>query len=277
MFTSTFLTVLVHERIPRTGPLSDIVLLMINKVPWAFRYTELIITFQFCCLLLFFLFRQHRAVFFRRYFVMASLLYLARQILMWVTALPAPDKESKCEPVILPDWPSKVYKAAWVYSGAGMTINNVETCGDYLFSGHTILLVLFTFFLHEVTPDRPRWRCFVVANYVLCGVGMALIVVSHEHYSIDVIVGWWISSAVWCHYHQIAIEPHLKPGTAEHHYQSVGDRVFRWWVLWWEEEDLGAPVPNIYETPWAGCRRIYADYLRTCAAGSPAVAPLRTS
>ena len=44
---------------------------------------------------------------------------------------------------------SKVQRVLAIWSGFGMTLNGVDTCGDYMFSGHTVVLTILNFFITE--------------------------------------------------------------------------------------------------------------------------------
>ncbi len=68
-------------------------------------------------------------------------------------------------------------------------------CGDMLFSGHTMLVSISTFMFNHYTPTSLwplRWL-FIVG----CIVGLVCLVISHMHYSIDVIVGYWIATMLF--------------------------------------------------------------------------------
>lgn len=44
---------------------------------------------------------------------------------------------------------AKVERALAIWSGFGMTLAGVQTCGDYMFSGHTVVITMLNFFVTE--------------------------------------------------------------------------------------------------------------------------------
>lgn len=44
---------------------------------------------------------------------------------------------------------NKIAMAYVIWRGAGMSIQGVRTCGDYMFSGHTVALTMLNFFITE--------------------------------------------------------------------------------------------------------------------------------
>lgn len=43
----------------------------------------------------------------------------------------------------------KIQRALAIWSGFGMTLTGVHTCGDYMFSGHTVVITMLNFFVTE--------------------------------------------------------------------------------------------------------------------------------
>ncbi|KAK5980783.1 hypothetical protein GCK32_001306, partial [Trichostrongylus colubriformis] len=80
-------------------------------------------------------------------------------------------------------------------------------CGDMLFSGHTTAISTSCFFLNYYTP-HSLWPLKVVA-ISSCIFAMFCIVISRVHYSVDVVMGYWISSIIFSIYHGFCEVPHV--------------------------------------------------------------------
>lgn len=81
----------------------------------------------------------------RRIFLMMSILYFLRSITMYVTVLPVSSTTYFCSPKLSNSTtPLIIAKRAFqLMSGFGLSINGKHTfCGDYIYSGHTVMLVL---------------------------------------------------------------------------------------------------------------------------------------
>lgn len=72
---------------------------------------------------------------------------------------------------------AKLKRAFEIWSGLGMTTTGVRTCGDYMFSGHTVILTMLNFFITEcksnITHDifnRYMYQALVcIINCFACG------------------------------------------------------------------------------------------------------------
>lgn len=51
----------------------------------------------------------------------------------------------------------KIQRALAIWSGFGMTLTGVQTCGDYMFSGHTVVITLLNFFVTECEDPFFCW------------------------------------------------------------------------------------------------------------------------
>lgn len=80
----------------------------------------------------------------RRVFLIVGLLYLMRSVTIYVTVLPVPSTTYYCSPKSNNTSPLIIAQRVFqLLSGFGLSINGKHTfCGDYIYSGHTVMLVL---------------------------------------------------------------------------------------------------------------------------------------
>ncbi|XP_021179873.2 sphingomyelin synthase-related protein 1 isoform X2 [Fundulus heteroclitus] len=156
---TSFVMVIVHERVPdmRTyPPLPDIFLDSVPRIPWAFVMAEacgLILCYMFLLILLL---HKHRSILLRRLCSLMGTVFLLRCCTMFVTSLSVPGQHLKCASLSYGDTWGKIQRALAIWSGFGMTLTGVQTCGDYMFSGHTVVITLLNFFVTESEIDSPR-------------------------------------------------------------------------------------------------------------------------
>lgn len=174
-----------------------------------------------------------------------GLLYMMRSVTMYVTVLPVASKTYFCSPKANNTSPLLITKRVLqLISGFGLSINGKHTyCGDYIYSGHTVVLVLSYLIIKECTypfhaifimlstfkhaicawemyrkingnlqnVDSPR-RCqpihWLAGIAVLVGVIMVLL--AHGHYTVDVLIAYYVTTRLWYIYHTLANNSHLK-------------------------------------------------------------------
>lgn len=68
---------------------------------------------------------------------------------MMITSLSVPGSHLECAPRPYGDIWAKLEKALEIWRGFGMSVRGVRTCGDYMFSGHTVTLTMLNFFITE--------------------------------------------------------------------------------------------------------------------------------
>ncbi|XP_062319207.1 sphingomyelin synthase-related protein 1-like [Osmerus eperlanus] len=240
-FTS-FVMVIVHERVPdmRTyPPLPDIFLDSVPRIPWAFAMAEacgLILCYIFLLILLL---HKHRSIVFRRLCSLMGTVFLLRCVTMFVTSLSVPGQHLQCASKMYGDSWGKLQRAIAIWSGFGMTLTGVHTCGDYMFSGHTVVLTILNFFVTEYTPRS--WNLIHTISWVLNLFGIFFILAAHEHYSIDVFIAFYITTRLFLYYHTLA-------NTRAFHHSR---RARIWFPMFsFFECNVNGPVPNQYHWPF---------------------------
>lgn len=68
---------------------------------------------------------------------------------MLITSLSVPGIHIQCSAAKYGTINNLLVRAWEILSGAGLSIQGVRTCGDYMFSGHTVWLSLLTHFICE--------------------------------------------------------------------------------------------------------------------------------
>ncbi|XP_057200792.1 sphingomyelin synthase-related protein 1 isoform X2 [Triplophysa rosa] len=234
---TSFVMVLVHERVPdmRTyPPLPDIFLDSVPRIPWAFAMAEacgVVLSFIFLLVLLM---HKHRLC------SLMGTVFLLRCVTMFVTSLSVPGHHLQCSGKVYGDMWAKVQRALDIWSGFGMSLTGVHTCGDYMFSGHTVVLTMLNFFVTEYTPRN--WNFIHTMSWVLNLFGIFFILAAHEHYSIDVFIAFYITTRLFLYYHTLA-------NTQAYHHSR---RARIWFPLFsFFECNVTGPVPNEYGWPFS--------------------------
>ncbi|CAG9766550.1 unnamed protein product [Ceutorhynchus assimilis] len=249
---TAFVMVIVHDRVPdmkKYPPLPDIFLDNVPHIPWAFDMCEVTGTLMFTIWLIVLLFHKHRFILLRRFFSLSGTVFLLRCITMLITSLSVPGTHLQCEPrntfpvqggSSFDNLATKLSQAYIIWRGAGMSIQGVRTCGDYMFSGHTVALTTLNFFITEYTPRHIYY--VHTLSWMMNMFGVFFILAAHEHYSIDVFVAFYITSRLFLYYHTLANNQALMSR------DSTRTRV--WFPLFsYFENSVDCIVPNEYDTP----------------------------
>ncbi|XP_056655539.1 sphingomyelin synthase-related protein 1 isoform X2 [Monodelphis domestica] len=241
-FTS-FIMVIVHERVPDMQtypPLPDIFLDSVPRIPWAFAMTEVCGVILCYIWLLVLLLHKHRSILLRRLCSLMGTVFLLRCFTMFVTSLSVPGQHLQCSGKLYGTVWEKLHRAFAIWSGFGMTLTGVHTCGDYMFSGHTVVLTMLNFFVTEYTPRS--WNFLHTLSWVLNLFGIFFILAAHEHYSIDVFIAFYITTRLFLYYHTLA--------NTRAYQQSRRARI--WFPMFsFFECNVNGTVPNEYCWPFA--------------------------
>lgn len=249
--TTTVVISVVHERVPpkeHTPPLPDKFFDVFDRKEWAFSICEII---GMMLVLLWFtqwLLLKHRSIIGRRFFFIVGTLYMYRCITMYITTLPVPGMHFKCSPKLLGDWEAQMRRVMKMIAGGGLSITGSHTmCGDYLYSGHTVMLTITYLFINEYSPRRFWWYPWVC--WVLSAVGIFCILLAHDHYTVDVVVAYFITTRLFWWYHSMANQQSLKETSQSNPFSRV------WWFRMFQyfEENVRGAVPRNYQLPtWRG-------------------------
>ncbi|XP_077468673.1 phosphatidylcholine:ceramide cholinephosphotransferase 1-like [Stigmatopora argus] len=245
--TTTVVISVVHERVPpkeHTPPLPDKFFDLFNRVEWAFSICEINGMLLVALWLIQWGLLKHRSIIGRRFFFIVGTLYLYRCITMYITTLPVPGMHFKCSPKLLGDWEAQMRRVMKMIAGGGLSITGSHTmCGDYLYSGHTVMLTLTYLFIKEYSPRRFWWYHWIC--WTLSTVGVFCILLAHDHYTVDVVVAYFITTRLFWWYHTMANQQSLKETSASNFFSRV------WWYRLFQylEENISGVVPRSYQLP----------------------------
>ncbi|XP_045921458.1 phosphatidylcholine:ceramide cholinephosphotransferase 2-like [Micropterus dolomieu] len=256
IFTTVVITV-VHERVPDKSvspPLPDKFFDYLDRVPWAFTVTEVNGLILVGLWLIQWLFLTHRAIVGRRCFFLIGTLYMYRCVTMYITTLPVPGKHMVCAPKLYNDSTGKIWRILKLLSGGGLSLTGSHLmCGDFLYSGHTVMLTLSYLFIKEYSPRWMWWYHWLC--WLLSASGVVCILIGHEHYSIDVVIAYIATTRTFWWYHTMANTHTLR--RAPNNYLSR-----TWWnpIFNFLEGNVKTTVPIVFSWPVAlpsFCRQRY--------------------
>ncbi|CAH8458782.1 unnamed protein product [Heterobilharzia americana] len=244
---TAFVIVLAHERLPVTSkypPLPDLFLDNLPHIGWGFIAAEVVGIILFIIWSTILILHKYRWILMRRFFVLMGTIFLLRSVTMIITSLSVPGSHlsDQCSPYIVKDHSQRFQRVLEIWKGLGLYITGIQTCGDYLFSGHTTCLTLFNFFITEYSPKKLY--LLHTFSWVLNLFGVFFILACHEHYSIDVFIAIYLSSRLFLYYHCLANSNILHlPGN---------ERTRVWFPLFsFFEGNVTSVVPNVYELPFS--------------------------
>ncbi|KAJ7407775.1 hypothetical protein WISP_124804 [Willisornis vidua] len=142
------------------------------------------------------------------------------------------------------DWESHLRRIMKLIAGGGLSITGSHNmCGDYLYSGHTVILTLTYLFIREYSPRRLWWYHWLC--WALSMVGMFCILLAHDHYTVDVVVAYYITTRLFWWYHTMANQQVLKEASQTNLLARV------WWYKPFQyfEKNVQGIVPRSYHWP----------------------------
>merc|ERR1712038_413516 len=183
---------------------------------------------------------KHRLIILRRIWLLLGVLYYYRALTFFVTVLPKADEEYECAPISNTTSAMEyVKRVITISSGGGLSINgNHIYCGDYIFSGHTMTLTMAYLAIKQYSPRRfviLHWLSFLVSLAGICG-----LVVARGHYSIDVILAYFVTTRLWWIYHAMATSNHFKKRSDE----NFLSQAWWFWIFHYFEKNVPCHLPR---------------------------------
>lgn len=237
---------LTHERVPEYDPLPDVILNNIKYQTWGLNASEIVIMISTMLAFLVSIFHKHRCVVLRRIFLLVGIHYYYRAITMYVTALPKPNPDYFCEPKLNHTTPLIIFQRVLrLLSGMGLSINGKHNfCGDYIYSGHTMTLIMTYLVIKEYSPRR--WFLFHWFSLGFTILGIVTLLLSRGHYSIDVLIAYWITTRLWWMYHTLCNHEVLKSPENSDNYLN---RIWWWYIFNYFEGQVPPRLPREYGWP----------------------------
>uniref|UniRef100_A0A915Q2E2 Sphingomyelin synthase-like domain-containing protein n=1 Tax=Setaria digitata TaxID=48799 RepID=A0A915Q2E2_9BILA len=261
----------IHDIVGREA-LPDIVFSMVPELVWTLKIGDMITTI---CSISFFavlFFHKNRLIILQRFsFILGSsrsaliddpifpaFLYTMRMLSLLSTQLPSAyvDNNKRCRGRInhtSQEWNVFAWRALSQAAKLGFQDMDGEMlCGDLLFSGHTMVMVLTSLSISYYLPDSLRPLRYIPR--VLSWIGMICMVISRTHYTVDVLFAYWLSTAVFSIYHAFCeidladrklsvlyrlwvmrtvnwLEVDITPGRLENRFEfPLFVRFYKWWT-----------------------------------------------
>ncbi|KHN72370.1 Sphingomyelin synthase-related 2 [Toxocara canis] len=229
----------IHERVPRDSPpLPDLWFSIFPEVTGAIRITEAIMLTIIVSAVIVIVCHQHRWIVTRRVFFCVALCYTFRAICITIFQVPVPSVQTYCAPktdgslqVIV----KRVLKIAW---SAGIEeLRARELCGDLIISGHTISLFNAVFAFKQYAPRKLNLLAHLYS--VAAVVAVVCILLARKHYTIDVVLGYLVSSRTFWTYHSLQNSYH----NDKMEKNALSQSCWSWVVPYFEKD---APPPHLF-------------------------------
>jgi len=150
LLLNTVMLSLTHERVPMHMPVLPDLLFDITGYSYeTFVFSEVYIAVQNVVFFLLVVFHPEREIIIRRFMFILGIIYSIRTIAYSSTQLPSPFKVNDCLPKLssnlsLAEFTSQLLNRAYNYSFSlgFVSQQKYSLCGDYIFSGHTSIIII---------------------------------------------------------------------------------------------------------------------------------------
>lgn len=227
-----------NDRMELESPvLPDIILSRVPVVKKAGQWSEILLFLLFVTFIVVILFHKQRFLVLRRVLAVTGICLLIRSFCVWATVLPRSLNSMECAPKSR-NSQEVIHRVFIMYVTSGLSIFGGHMCGNYFFSGHTCLMTIIHAAFYQYTPDliSPVKK----VTTLLCITIAVLILLAHNHYTLDVLGAYYVASRVWMFYHFLAHNP-------QYRFSSQLNFCWSWLVNIFEDGSEG-PVKNEFQS-----------------------------
>uniref|UniRef100_A0A0N4ZCX7 PAP2_C domain-containing protein n=1 Tax=Parastrongyloides trichosuri TaxID=131310 RepID=A0A0N4ZCX7_PARTI len=247
-FGNTVILSYVHDFRPTSPPLPDISFSLTPYAPYLLYYNEFIMVSLSLSALVICILHRYRWILLRRLFIITAILYMGRMLTLLFTTLPNADPNYPCAPRFTDQnrtISGVLGRAVKVFFGAGLQVNgDSNLCGDYIYSGHTVILVISTLFINEYSPSK--WKYIQYITWPITFTGIAFLLISRGHYTIDVAISYWLTTRLFWEYHTFAANQYLRNDQSkDNHFRKYG------WLFICRimETNIHTNIPEEFDNP----------------------------
>lgn len=227
-----------NDRMELESPvLPDIILSRVPVVKKAGQWSEILLFLLFVTFIIVILFHKQRFLVLRRVLAVTGICLIIRSFCVWATVLPRSLNSMECAPKSR-NSQEVIHRVFIMYVTSGLSIFGGHMCGNYFFSGHTCLMTIIHAAFYQYTPDllSPIKKL----TTLLCITIAVLILLAHNHYTLDVLGAYYVASRVWMFYHFLAHNP-------KYRFSSQLNFCWSWLVNIFEDGSEGA-VKNEFQS-----------------------------
>lgn len=233
-------------------PLPDILFSLFPEQQWASQVGDYMVSVTVACFVALLVFHRARAIVARRFLFTAATLYAFRSLTLIATQLPPgyEDNALRCRDQVnltADILVSRVFEQA---IRAGFQNKTKLLCGDMLFSGHTLSMVLSALFIAYYLPSR--WQLLQYVPVAFTVLGVVCVIISRTHYTIDIVIAYLLTNFVFRLYHAFC-----EVDVFMERRKSVLYGLWIFWIVEWLEDDVvPGKVKNEFEFPIDGLLRL---------------------
>ena len=99
---------------------------------------------------------------------------------------------------------------------------------------------------HYITDSPRRWFLFHWFSLGVTTLGIVTLLLSRGHYSIDVVIAYWITTRLWWMYHTLANHEVLKSADNSENYLN---KIWWWYIFRYFECNVPACLPREFGWP----------------------------